>query len=216
MPAIQEVVTSSAVGHDEVDSMVNATIPGVELNQTYEEFQITDQEYLLLDTKFGDLVHYAAWQLLKKNAKNNHTDELEDIAQDLRMAVIRAGVYYKRQVFIEECFKKADEYVKDEFTQDVVRELKKLWMNRTRHGANRRKYGLHQERVLETIVKKFVPADKRPSKSAPLSLDTTFVTYCKAITWNCQKSMGKKITREKSWRSGLASLSEYEYLSSSA
>lgn len=201
MPAILEKSSPEAVGLDEVDSM-------------FESYQITNQEYLELDTKFGQLCHYAAWQLLKKNAKNNHTDELEDIAQDLRMAVIRAGVYYKRQVYVEECFEAAKEHIADTFTQKVVRELEDLWTNRTRHGANRRKFGLHQEKILEHIVNKFVPAGDCPDKSAPLRMDAKFTTYCKAITWNCQKSMGKKITREKAWRTGLASLSEHDFLAS--
>lgn len=201
MPGIRDIASSEAVGHDEVDSM-------------FESFQITNQEYLELDTKFGQLCHYAAWQLLKKNAKNNHTDELEDIAQDLRMAVIRAGVYYKRQVYIEECFDSVKHHVSDKFVKKLIDELEELWTNRTRHGANRRKFGLHQERILEHIVSRYVPADARPDKSAPLRMDAKFATYCKAITWNCQKSMGKKITREKTWRTGLASLSEYEHLGS--
>jgi hypothetical protein len=43
-------------------------------------------------------------------------------------------------------------------------------------------------------------------------MDSKFATYCKAITWNAQKSLGKKITREKSIRTGMVSLSEYDYL----
>ena len=46
-------------------------------------------------------------------------------------------------------------------------------------------------------------------------IDGKFTTYCKAITWNAQKSMGKKITREKGIRQAMVSLSEFDYLSSS-
>jgi len=94
----------------------------------------------------------------------------------------------------------------------VLNELEHLWANKTRHGANRQKFGEFQEQVLERIVKKFVPKNLRPNKYKSLSIDPKFRTYCKNITWNAQKSMGKKITREKSWRSGLVSLSEYDYL----
>ena len=62
------------------------------------------------------------------------------------------------------------------------------------------------------LIKKYVPKDIRPSKTESLKIDTKFSTYCKAIVWNGQKSMGKKITREKAIRSGLVSLSEYDYL----
>ena len=43
------------------------------------------------------------------------------------------------------------------------------------------------------------------------SIDTKFSTYCKAIVWNGQKSLGKKITREKSVRNGVVSLSEFDH-----
>lgn len=184
----------------------------MEIQTLHEEYQISEEEFLLLDTKFGDLVHYAAWQLLKKNCKNNHTDELEDIAQELRMAIVRAGVYYKRQVFIESCFRAAEDHVADKLLNKIIKELGDLWRDRTKHGANRRKFGLHQEKILEGIVTRYVPGEARPERSDPLTIDTKFITYCKAITWNCQKSMGKKITREKGWRSGLVSLSEFDYL----
>lgn len=190
----------------------------MELEKTYKEFQITDSEYLLLDSNFGDLVHYAAWQLLKKNVKNNHTDELEDIAQDLRMSVVRAGIYHKRQVYIKNSFEKLKKYCCfskwDAIDLYSLVKLIYLWVERKRHGANRRKFGIRQEEMLLDLVNKYVPLSERPSKKEPLKIDPTFVTYCKAITWNCQKSMGKKITKEKKWRSGLVSLSEFDYLCS--
>jgi len=177
-------------------------------------YPITSDEYSVLEDKFGQLCHYQSWQLLKKNTRNNHTNEEDDIAQEMRLALLRSACYYKRQVYIEKCLKIVDDYVKDDFTQEVVDELRNLWENRTRHGANRQKFGPHQEAMLFDIVKKHVPKSKRPDRASPLVLDGKFNTYCKAITWNAQKSIGKKITREKSWRTGLVSLSEFDYLGS--
>ena len=217
-----------------------------------ESFPITNPEYLNLESEFGQLTKYAAWQLLKKNAKNNHTDDFDDINQELLMSIIRAGSYYKRQIYIEQCliksiehiggFKavellnyiisisKPDDYLRheakaalkrmpeceteavdsaSEFLIFVLRELVNLWHNRTRHGANRQKFGNFQERLLERIVRQVVPKNVRPAKKQPLKIDVKFATYCKAITWNAQKSMGRKITREKSIRTGQVSLSEY-------
>lgn len=182
------------------------------MKPVFESFPISNEEYMGLDSKFGSLAHYAAWQLLKKNAKNNHTDELEDIAQELRLSIIRAASYYKRQVYIERCFEVARSHVIDKFVARILTQLQKLWANRTRHGANKVVYGAPQEELLEHIVRAHVPEDQRPNRSAPLIIDTKFITYCKAITWNCQKSMGKKITREKMMRTGMVSLSEFEYL----
>lgn len=191
-------------------------------------YPITSDEYSVLEDKFGQLCHYQSWQLLKKNTRNNHTNEEDDIAQEMRLALIRSACYYKRQVYIEKCLKSVGTYTEDantgekifnstidhSFTKMVVEELANLWANRTRHGANRQKFGPHQEAMLFKIVKKYVPKVERPNRTDPLVLDAKFNTYCKAITWNAQKSIGKKITREKSWRTGLVSLSEFDYLGS--
>ena len=176
-------------------------------------FRVTDDEYNRLDGLFGDLAQYAAWQLIKKNVRNNHTNEQEDVVQELRWSLIKAGCYYKRQIYLEESFRVARIYAKKHSEiKSLVDELEDLWNNRTRHGANRQKFGICQERVLDQIITKYVPKLYRPKKDRPLQIDSKFKTYCKAITWNCQKSIGKKITREKVIRSGMVSLSEYDYL----
>ncbi len=177
-------------------------------------FPVSDDEYHKLDELFGDLAHYAAWQLVQKNVKNNHTDDQEDIAQEIRWASIRAGSYFKRQVYLEKCMVTCRKHVKDKVVVRVLEQLEHLWRNRTKHGANKQKFGEHQERILDDIVAKYVPIKDQPRKDTPLDFNRKFVTYCKAIIWNCQKSIGKKITREKVIRSGLVSLSEYDYLTS--
>ena len=175
-------------------------------------FPITESEFYDLDKKFSKLCWCAAHELKKKNTNKNYLDDAEDIKQELQMSMLRAGSYYKRQVYIEKCFEIAKKYVRDKFVAKVLFELEELWQNRTRHGANRQKYGAFQEKILDKIVRKFVPKDQRPRKDAPLKIDSKFTTYCKAIIWNGQKSMGKRITREKSIRSGMVSLSEFEFL----
>jgi hypothetical protein len=184
------------------------------MNNKKNPFSITADEYEMLDKKFGNLSNFQAWQLLKKNTKNNHTNEFEDIIQELRMHLIIAGAYYKRQVYIEKCLIIARKYAKDPFIKNILDELNSLWKNRKRHGANRQKFGPYQEKILNNIVKMIVPPKERPSKKTPLKLDSKFSTYCKAIAWNCQKNLGKKITKEKSIRTGLTSLSEFDYLGS--
>ncbi len=178
-------------------------------------FPVTEAEYRKLDELFGDLAHYAAWQLVKKNVKNNHTDDPEDIAQEIRLASVRAGSYFKRQMYLERCMAVCRKHVTDPVVLAVLDELEYLWQNRTKHGANKQKFGEHQERILDDMVARNIPKAERPKKDAPLEIDRKFITYCKAIIWNCQKSLGKKITREKSIRSGIVSLSEYDYLVSS-
>lgn len=178
-------------------------------------YPITEPEYQVLDDKFGKLCHYAAWQLKKKNSKNSLTNDPDDDAQELRIALLRAGSYYKRQTYIEECFGALDAHVEDKFIKNLVKELKQLWKDRRRHGANRQKFGEFQEVILDRLVKKYVPKEARPIKTKPLEIGPEFQTYCKQIIWNAQKSLGKQITREKSWRTGLVSLSEFDYLGAS-
>jgi len=175
-------------------------------------FPVTEEEYAVLDGKFGELCEYQAWQLIKKNTRNNHTDNQEDIAQDMRMALIRAASYYKRQCYIEVCLELCNKYAKDKVIKSVVKQLEDLWKNKTKHGANKQKFGPHQEKMLEKLSRSIIPKNDRPDRSAPLKIDAKFTTYCKAITWNAQKSLGKKITREKGIRTGMVSLSEFDYL----
>lgn len=175
-------------------------------------FPISNEEYEELDSKFGKLCHYASWQLKKKNSQNSLTNDPEDDVQEMRIALLRAGSYFKRQTYIENCFESLKKHVKDKFTKSIVKELKQLWKDRRRHGANRQKFGEFQELILDRLVEKYVPKEDRPAKDKPLSIDGKFTTYCKQIVWNAQKSLGKQITREKSWRTGLVSLSEFDYL----
>ncbi len=175
-------------------------------------YKITNQEWVALEEKFENLVHFASWQLLKKNLKNNHTDEEEDISQELRQAIFRAGCYYKRQVYIKACLSAVKIHAKDLVVTSVVEELDNLWNNRTRHGAGRQKFGKYQEDLLEQITEKYVPEADRPDQMKPLDVDNKFAIYAKSILWNSLKNLGKKITREKSWRSGLVSISQFEYL----
>jgi hypothetical protein len=177
------------------------------------KFPISNDEYKQLEKSFGQLTKYASWQLIRKNAKNNHTDDFEDINQELIMSLIRAGSYYKRQIYIEKCFEIAKSHVKDLFVVKLLEGLEDLWKNRTRHGANRQKYGYWQEKLLEKIINKYVPQSERPKRDTPLEIDNKFSTYCKSIVWNTNKSIGRKITKEKVVRNGSVSLSEYEYLS---
>ena len=175
-------------------------------------FNINDQEYKELQHRFGKLAWHASHELKKKNSCNNYTDDPEDIQQELQMSMLRAGSYYKRQIYIESCFVAVKKHSKDKFICRMIEELENLWRNRTRHGANKQKFGPFQEQLLSKLVRAIVPKDQQPDKAASLKIDAKFSTYCKAIIWNGQKSMGKKITREKSIRSGQVSLSEYEHI----
>lgn len=189
-------------------------MPSTASSGIFRTFPVTDSEYQQLEAKFGDLCNFAAWQLVRKNLHNNVTDDPEDIIQELKMSLLHAGSYYKRQVYIEACFEAAKEHCHDGFLRGILGELETLWFDRRRHGARRQKFGEHQEQLLDRLVAAAVPAECRPRKDQPLEIDRNFATYCKTVTWNQQRSMGRKITRERAIRHGLVSLSEYSHLGS--
>ena len=191
------------------------TTKGAQVKQIICDFPITSNEFTDLEEKFSKLCWHAAHELKRKNSNNNFIEDAEDIKQELQMSMLRAGSYYKRQVYIEKCFEVVKKHARDKFVIKVIEQLEHLWANKTRHGANRQKYGKFQERMLDRLVRKLVPKSERPDRHAPLKIDSKFAVYCKAILWNGQKSMGKKLTREKALRSGMVSLSEFDYLQSS-
>jgi len=195
------------------------------------KFPVTNDEYTELCDKFESLAHFQAWQLLRINVRNNCSDEQEDIVQDLRIAMLKAGSYFKRQTYIEECLNvlrvcvevecltlgqevPAENRRSSDFIMKIVEELERLWDDRKRHGASRQKFGEFQEQILERLVRKHVPKDMRPDRNKPLQFSKEFKAYCKSITWNELKLKGKKITREKFWRTGVISLSEFDYMGS--
>lgn len=177
-----------------------------------QAYPITAAEYAELEKRYGDLYLYASWQLIKKNQKT-HCNDPEDFAQELRFALIIAAAYFKRQTYIEAGLKLAKQYCNNETTRLEIEHLEHLWNNKTRHGANRQIFGSNEEKILDILVEKYVPEDKRPLKDDPLRLDTKrFNTYCKAIVWNKQKALGKQITKEKSIRANQVSINEFDYL----
>jgi len=182
----------------------------------FHDFCVTEQEYDELDGEYGRLCEWQAWSLIRKNSRNNHTDDQQDIAQEIRTALLIAGSYYKRQIYIERCLSLCQKYAnRGSLIESIVGELDMLWQNKTHHGANRRKFGPHQEKILDRLTKQLVPAKERPQKTAKLKIDSKFARYAKSITWNRLKALGKKITREKTIRTGQVSLSEFDYLGSS-
>lgn len=183
------------------------------MNNISKKFPITEQEYLKLDEKFGKLCYYASWQLSRRNSNNNHNFEVEDFQQELMISILRAGSYYKRQCYIERSFECVSKHSKTKRDMLKLKKLVKLWSNRTKHGANRQVFGEPEEKILEKLVKATTPKSLRPSKETDLILDSKFFTYAKQILWNCQRSIGKKITKERPIRVGQVSLSDFDYLS---
>lgn len=182
------------------------------MSSIYKNFPITGDEYSILDKKFGQLCYYAAWQLTRKNSNNNHQCDLDDFQQELMLAVLRAGSYYKRQIYICSSFEALACKKLDKISCLILEELLHLWTNRTRHGASRQKFGDHQELILKNLCESFLNKEEMPDINRELLFDLKFSTYCKQIVWNAQRNLRKKITREKPIRGGQVSLSDHDYL----
>ncbi len=179
----------------------------------FKSFSITSHEYELLEDEFSQLCYFVSWQLMQNNSKNNHQHEIEDFKQELLMAVIRAGSYYKRQTWIESVFVKLDQFVpKETIWSEINKSLQYLWSKKTQHGAYKRKFGEEQEDILEMLAGKFVPEIEMPSKNAQIIINNKFKIYAKRIIWNASRFIGKKITKEKTIRVGQVSLSEHDFL----
>lgn len=178
----------------------------------FKNFPVSNSEYIQLEKKFGQLCYYASWQLIRKNSANNHQFEIEDVSQELMVAVLRAASYYKRQVYIDSSLQTLENAKLDRFTRLILKELIHLWKNRTRHGASRQKFGDHQEAILKQMCQVLLPPEEVPSPERELSMEAKFLTYCKQILWNATKHLGRKISREKPLRSGQVSLSDHDYL----
>lgn len=182
------------------------------LENIVRSFPISNEEYAELEKKFGKLAYYASWKLKEKNSRNSVTNDIEDDTQEMSIAIIRAGSYYKRQTYIENCFSVLKNYLTDNLLLDILRELELLWSKRKSHGAGKQKFGEFQEKILETMVQRHVPFDNLPDRNKKLKIDDKFKTYCKNILWNQSRFLGKQITREKSIRNGLVSIDKFTNL----
>src|SRR5580704_12609511 len=153
--------------------------------QVISDFALTDAEYAAIEPQWDNLVHFAAWQHLRSNAGNRHTDDEADLAQSLRLSLLTAGAYYKRQSWVEAAFAALEGRCSGADLDD----LNSRWANRKRR-AKTQPFGDEQERQLEDLVLRYVPPDKRPDKTASLVADECFARYAKAIIWNTLKANG--------------------------
>ncbi len=177
-------------------------------------FKLTDDEWKQIYNRFWKLGRHQARSLLNGNLKGSHTEDQEDIEQEMFQSMITAAMYHKRQCFIDYCFKSIRKHVKDENVLTKAKELENIWNKKTVKGMVRKKFGINQEKTLYKLVNQHIPQEVRPSPTDPFTFDQNFDKYCKNITWNRIKNIGRKITKERSLRSGMASLSSFNYLTS--
>jgi hypothetical protein len=134
--------------------------------------------------------------------QQNLSEQEEDIYQELRIAMLKAASYYKRQTWVEACLESLPD-------SPAKQRLTDRWDGRAHHkrGAS---FGECEEQELKRLVEQ---TSERPSPHTPLVIDATCRTYIKSIIWNHKKHLGKRISRETPLRAGCVSLSEHQFLS---
>lgn len=166
-----------------------------------KNYPVTDDEYCVLDKKYGKLCWDAARKLANKNKSDQHS--LEDFHSEVVLGMCRGGSYYKRQIFIEECFDGLDNKIYMDFKDiDVFTNLKKIWKKR------KGRFCIKEEKYLCELISKY-NCDVFVKN---LTFDRKFEVYCKAIIWNTAKNIGQNITQKRKYVKSEISLDEWAFL----
>ncbi len=78
----------------------------------------------------------------------------------------------------------------------------------------KKKFCNDHELMLTELVSKHVPEKLQPKQSDPLEFTEKFLAYCKRISWNRCKALGANVTKNRSVRSGMVSISSFNYMAS--
>lgn len=179
-----------------------------------KRFSLSNDEWMQLHKQFHKLSCFQARSLVDRNNMGSHTDDYEDIEQEMRQHVVIAAMYHKRQCFIDDSFKVLKGYVKNKKDTREFLQLEMLWVKKRTEDGVKQKFGREQEARLQKMIDELVPEGERPDPSNPLRFTEQFITYCKQITWNRIRTLGRNISKQKPIRSGLVSISSYNYLAS--
>lgn len=172
-----------------------------------KRYPITNEEFEVLEKKYGKLCWFAASKLASSNKKSE--EDLQDFHSEILIGMFRAGSYYKRQTFIEnvlEYLNKCRVYMSAEDLTSL-KMLIKTWDRKADFTE------IH-EVIIRDILAKYQDAiaDKTPSDTFTLQFNEKFEVYCKAIIWNTKKSLGQSISKENEHRCQEVSLDEWGFL----
>lgn len=177
-----------------------------------KHYMLCDEEWEQLDNKLGKLCHFAAWNVAKSNGAVETS--LDDIQQECFLALIRALMYYKRQVYIERGFTWLDRNSHQIPDQLKMRYLKLTYSWRHRKQFSGKNGFLDGDEELASIIVSvpFDSSDLPPSRDAKLEMNQYFMHYAKAIIWRSAKNFGAEIKKEKDAAARNVSLSDCDFL----
>jgi len=172
-----------------------------------KRYPITNQEFEVLEEKYGKLCWYAATNLAFTNGKSE--EDRQYFHSEILIGIFRAGSYYKRQTFIENVFEYLDKY-KDEMESSDIFNLEKL-KDTWKHKAN---FTETHEIIIREILKKYenISKEECPKDNFSLIFDDKFEIYCKAIIWNTKKSLGQAISKDNENRRKEVSFDDCQFL----
>lgn len=175
------------------------------MSSIIKDYPLTNDEYVIIEKAFGGLIRHAANQLGKKNSGIFHnSDVIEDFNQEIKIVCLHAAACVKRQAYLKECFEVTKKYNNNNVVIEEILDVIKPVIFKS--------YDEKVEKILLEIMNKTVDIQFHPSKNGLLKITKDLYPYFKAVIWNRQKSLGKQLTKDKKFRLGLVSLSEYDYL----
>jgi len=174
-----------------------------------KRYPISNEEFDILQTKYGKLCWFAATKLAASNKKCD--DDLQDYHAEISISMYRAGSYYKRQTFIENAFEYLNRckiYIATEDMNDLIN-LQSCWNKKANF------YEQHEDKLLALVNKYGKNPNiemQTPDPTTKLVFDDKFSVYCKSILWNASKNIGQNISKENHNRVKEVSLDEWGFL----
>lgn len=195
--------TNTQLREGQVDSLVE---------WIHKEYSIGSEEWELLEKRLGNLCRKITWQLLRQNHIAN-SDNFEIWNTEIQMALVRAACYYKRQCYLKKALS-ALESIKGRMNEQDRIEAEALlsrWRSRPKNGEPRFSRE-HEKRLAKLLAKS--AAESAPKKES-LVFDREFEPYAKRIIWNAQKTLGRKMSKQKQ-EATMLSLDDLAFLEGSA
>lgn len=172
-----------------------------------KKYPVTNEEFEVLEKKYGKLCWFAASNLTYSNRKSE--EDLQDFHSEILIGMFRAGSYYKRQTFIENVFEYLDKckIYMEPIDISSLQTLKNTWKRKADFNET-------HEVIIREILKKYEDAinEDAPKDNLTLQFDEKFEIYCKSIIWNTKKSLGQSISKENKYKCKEISLDEWEFL----
>ena len=149
---------------------------------TTSSFCITSTEYIQIKDKIGDLPWTIGWQFLRQSPPNAHTEEIEDLSQDVWLSICGAVHCIKRQKYVKEAFKLIEKFNPN---NKEKQRLEDRWNHRA--GTGKKSFHIEEELELRNLVNQTIPKEIRPDPYLELKINDKILPYLKSAMYNKSK-----------------------------